>query len=208
MVSMKKTALAAAVLMTVGTGVAEAAPVVNFAFTGTFAMYTPTGAYWGGDPSVTGTMSMDMTTGGGNAAISPSTTFSGYMWTAGSIQMQASGPGTVHAHMLFNWNGNFNIPVEVDFSMTGGPSTFTITTLASDARGGTLGVLGIPMASGPFPGWNATFGGTATVTGMDESATIPSPDIIAHHVPVPAAVWLFGSGLLGLVGVARRKKAA
>ena len=27
-------------------------------------------------------------------------------------------------------------------------------------------------------------------------------------VPVPAAVWLFGSGLLGLVGVARRKKQA
>ncbi|HEB56496.1 MAG TPA: VPLPA-CTERM sorting domain-containing protein [Gammaproteobacteria bacterium] len=27
-------------------------------------------------------------------------------------------------------------------------------------------------------------------------------------VPVPAAVWLFGSGLLGLVGMAKRKKAA
>ncbi len=27
-------------------------------------------------------------------------------------------------------------------------------------------------------------------------------------VPVPAAVWLFGSGLLGLVGVARRRRAA
>lgn len=26
-------------------------------------------------------------------------------------------------------------------------------------------------------------------------------------VPVPAAVWLFGSGLIGLVGIARRKKA-
>ena len=25
-------------------------------------------------------------------------------------------------------------------------------------------------------------------------------------VPVPAAVWLFGSGLIGLIGVARRKK--
>ena len=25
-------------------------------------------------------------------------------------------------------------------------------------------------------------------------------------IPVPAAVWLFGSGLLGLVGVARRKR--
>ena len=30
----------------------------------------------------------------------------------------------------------------------------------------------------------------------------------AAPVPVPAAVWLFGSGLLGLVGVARRKKSA
>ena len=28
----------------------------------------------------------------------------------------------------------------------------------------------------------------------------------AHVVPVPAAFWLFGSGLIGLVGVARRKK--
>jgi hypothetical protein len=30
---------------------------------------------------------------------------------------------------------------------------------------------------------------------------------VAPAVPVPAAVWLFGSGLLGLVGVARRKAA-
>ena len=30
----------------------------------------------------------------------------------------------------------------------------------------------------------------------------------AGDVPVPAAVWLFGSGLLGLIGIARRKKAA
>jgi len=33
---------------------------------------------------------------------------------------------------------------------------------------------------------------------------VQSGDVSA--VPVPAAVWLFGSGLLGLVGVARRKK--
>ena len=30
---------------------------------------------------------------------------------------------------------------------------------------------------------------------------------LASPIPVPAAVWLFGSGLLGLIGVARRKKA-
>jgi len=27
-------------------------------------------------------------------------------------------------------------------------------------------------------------------------------------IPLPAAVWLFGSGLLGLIGIARRRKAA
>ena len=29
----------------------------------------------------------------------------------------------------------------------------------------------------------------------------------APVIPIPAAVWLFGSGLLGLIGIARRKKA-
>lgn len=33
----------------------------------------------------------------------------------------------------------------------------------------------------------------------------PPVDIIGPPVPVPAAVWLFGSGLLGLVGVSRRR---
>ncbi len=45
------------------------------------------------------------------------------------------------------------------------------------------------MSGGPVWGYNASFGGTATVSA----------------VLVPAVVWLFGSGLLGLFGVARRK---
>ena len=31
---------------------------------------------------------------------------------------------------------------------------------------------------------------------------------MAETVPIPATLWLFGSGLLGLIGIARRKKAA
>jgi hypothetical protein len=31
---------------------------------------------------------------------------------------------------------------------------------------------------------------------------------LTSPVPVPAAAWLFGSGLLGLVGIARRRKMA
>jgi hypothetical protein len=83
---------------------------------------------------------------------------------------------------------------------------------------GVTGVGGNPMASGPFQGSNANFDVTSlTITGVQTSATPilapncnfdPSGNLCAPPptVPVPAAVWLFGSGLLGLVGVARRKK--
>lgn len=40
---------------------------------------------------------------------------------------------------------------------------------------------------------------------FDTTSVIVS--VTPSAVPVPAAVWLFGSGLLGLIGVARRKKA-
>jgi hypothetical protein len=36
----------------------------------------------------------------------------------------------------------------------------------------------------------------------------PYASFEAVAVPVPAAIWLFGSGLLGLIGIARRKKLA
>ena len=60
--------------------------------------------------------------------------------------------------------------------------------------------------------------GSACIKSGSRSPTVPNWiwDIIytdkqvlltatATAVPVPAAVWLFGSGLLGLVGVARRR---
>jgi hypothetical protein len=40
------------------------------------------------------------------------------------------------------------------------------------------------------------------------SHTLPGSGFGQTAVPIPAPVWLFGSGLLGLVGIARRKKAA
>ena len=40
----------------------------------------------------------------------------------------------------------------------------------------------------------------------DGSGTNQSDWYISAPIPVPAAVWLFGSGLIGLVGVARRKR--
>ena len=40
------------------------------------------------------------------------------------------------------------------------------------------------------------------------SGVVDSAGEAASVVPVPAAFWLFGSGLLGLVGIARRKPVA
>lgn len=39
------------------------------------------------------------------------------------------------------------------------------------------------------------------------AATGTSTTLLPTVVPIPAAAWLFGSGLIGLIGVARRKKA-
>ncbi len=50
---------------------------------------------------------------------------------------------------------------------------------------------------------------TATYFGPNFSiATASIPPVPAAIIPIPPALWLFGSGLLGLVGIARRKKVA
>lgn len=52
-----------------------------------------------------------------------------------------------------------------------------------------------------------------TTTGFAITSNRLTPDVMTEglnvtSVPLPAAVWLFGSGLLGLIGISRRKKAA
>jgi hypothetical protein len=86
--------------------------------------------------------------------------------------------------------------------------------------------IGLPDASNPGNGFGrpdqvppvnppndtpAFFNGLANTPAMMPASvpyhTLPGSGFGQTVLPVPAAVWLFGSGLLGLVGVARRRKA-
>jgi len=88
------------------------------------------------------------------------------------------------------------------FTLAGWQIDLTSVTI-SDQNTSILNLVGSGVASGN--GYDAT-GITWSFSGnspTNYSMTITSTGIPA--VPVPAAVWLFGSGLLGLIGVARRR---
>ena len=89
---------------------------------------------------------------------------------------------------------------------------FGFEPLVFGATPRAIGSLSFTMIGAP--------GSSSTLT-LADSTLLPFTDInfgpiamnyvggvATNPVPVPAAVWLFGSGLLGLVGVARSKKAA
>ena len=176
---MKKTTLAVSVAAALGMSTANAA-VTTFA-SGTFTMYDATGAVVGGANTVTGSLDSTGLLAGSN--LTSPTPFFAQLWTAHDSTCGAGGVGDIVCDMPFDWSVNTNIPVVVHFDTTTTPLVWD-GTLDGDADG----IPGTAMTAGPFAGFSPTFTLTA--------------------VPIPAAVWLFGSGLLGLVGVARRRRKA
>jgi len=80
------------------------------------------------------------------------------------------------------------------------------------AQGDGVGIGGTPMADGPFAGKNPNFDiVNMSFISYDPNGSIdqfcnflPTDHLCTPpQVPIPAAVWLFGSGLLGLLGAAR-----
>ena len=61
-----------------------------------------------------------------------------------------------------------------------------------------------PTVDGQYDFYLAAFNGTTQLARTDISVIVGT----GATVPVPAAVWLFGSGLLGLIGISRKKKTA
>ena len=82
--------------------------------------------------------------------------------------------------------------------------TFNTTNLGFNWTGGSIDVL----IDAAFVGSTLQIGFNSVASGNQGSGVFyDNLNVGVNAVPVPAAVWLFGSGLLGLVGVARRRKA-
>lgn len=196
---MKKTAIALSMAMALGTGAASAA---TFDMTSaTFTMLDGSGATVGTDTTVTGSI------GDGAWSVASTTTFFGLNWTAhdgvtfgpgtytidtvegGSYTGVVVADGQIGGHILFDWGATKNIDVVNVWDYCPGCGAYTSTDGPAGNPANPDGIRGYGMIDGAFPGFNANF------------------DFVAP-VPVPAAVWLFGSGLVGLVGVARRRRKA
>jgi hypothetical protein len=120
-----------------------------------------------------------------------------------------SGPNTITEHNEgFKWDGwsSFTISVAaneiLDFSFTS--ATAHALTPVDNASGTSLEGLGI-MTDGNMSDLVLAYNDNALGTGdADYDDMLVRAEFSA--VPIPAAVWLFGSGLLGLIGIGRRRK--
>lgn len=117
--------------------------------------------------------------------------------------------GTTNGLNFSGWNMDWNSGV-----MPLGGIAWTPTNCA------TVGVACSGYADGVAVfNWNGVYGGAYT---LDYTARVPLghssgfgyvpflvhlEGVVMSAVPVPATVWLFGSGLLGLMGVAQRRRA-
>lgn len=97
--------------------------------------------------------------------------------------------------VIDNANGNVTNIAVAAFNNPG--TDFIVGTIEFEAVG--IGVTDLLLSGNSLNPW-ASGGSRVNPTFIDGAVTVSA-------VPLPVALWLFGSGLFGLVGMARRKKA-
>jgi hypothetical protein len=106
---------------------------------------------------------------------------------------------TINAPEIIGFTGPVN--ANQDFIATG--TNGTLDLIGSDKF-----ILGLNINGNWLADSGAvSLGANAYQVSFSNNGTLVSVDVrVVPAVPVPAAVWLFGSGLLGLVGIARKAR--
>ena len=113
----------------------------------------------------------------------------------------------------FNWDGwsSFSIDVAagdiLDFSFTSdNASALTPVDNAGGVNLIGLGIMGSTDTSDLVLAYNDNYSLIAPGMDADYDDMLVRAEFNTVAVPVPAAVWLFASGLIGLIGMARHRK--
>lgn len=132
---------------------------------------------------------------------------------AGSFYLDGAGLGTLTDNG--NGSGDWSMDLPLFAEWNGTVFNFTDLTLSSNATydfntiDGTGSLSGVSMnyeTGDTFLVGQSTVIGDNPFTGLRITLGMNGNDpVLVSAVPVPAAVWLFGSGLIGLAGLARRK---
>jgi hypothetical protein len=167
-------------------------------------MFSPGGGGVGNPSSDTWTWNFD----NGTVTIANSATFYGSVWTAAGVTFSDTGT-SYNGNMTFSWSANPSIPVASSWDVIGSggdPGQVSDTAVVS------VNSAVILATSSAFPGFQPFFSGglhkdaCGSTTGQGACGPFVEPPEPPEPIPVPAAVWLMGSGLMGLVGVARRRR--
>ena len=119
-------------------------------------------------------------------------TANGTLNIGGTVASLGFNSGTLLTGVLADFGAGVGDPLEFLFTVTGGDAVglFGIQAGVILSQSGYSGSFNGNFASGPFQALSDTF---------------PAP---VNPVPVPAAIWLFGTALIGLFGYSKRRKAA
>lgn len=100
------------------------------------------------------------------------------------------------------WSGNDGTDSAINFSVTNAGSYYlAVSSYANEA----LDAFGNPLRDSFF--WtDANITGTTFDSWSGQAFGGGNYTLSVNSVPVPAATWLFGSGLIGLVAAGRRRK--
>lgn len=207
--NLKKSALASALLLSIGGNVhALSIDVTTMKFYDGFGVSQ---FFSGGlNTSVVGSFNSDNT----GVIDSGSTPFLGTPWSAtqvmsnettGSLQSWSGTSGYLNEPFLYNYTlaaGQMAVGLYFDWYA----STDIAILAVFDCGAGTAGTACSSVyTAGPAPQGTVMQNGPFFHDAAGEYTTLSFEGTVST-VPVPAAAWLFGSGLIGLIGITKHKK--